>query len=249
MPTRTWEPLPPCSDCMEIVEQLNRRMPQLYQSMGAETVIGASFYPDANPETTTVDGLVRTFSAIGTTWNDIRTGPGTGADDTSVTLTPRIRCDTNVNKWDSCQRGVALFDLSDYGEEALVSAELILRGQGTPKKDDFGDNALVLISATLASDTALALGDFDNFGTTEYATRIPFAMWDIYGANSFHMNGDGMEFVTAALGGICRFGFKISDDFDNTEPTWGSADVAEVVIASSENTNYSGPKLVLRFRE
>ena len=249
MTTRTWEPLPPCSDCMDITEQLNRRMPQLYQSMSEDYGVVAST-PDQNPETTTVDGYAWTSTVAGTSWADIRTGVGTGADDTGVTIQTQIRCDGNVDKWDLCKRAIMGFDLSAIPSSAtIMSVSLELSGKATAPVDDFGAAALVLLQATVLSDTAVTLNDFDLFGSTELAQRITAKVWRGLGGNTFYFNEDGIAFAQIYVGSPMFVGTKISYDFDDDEPAWVATDEARFDVASSEDTNYSPPTLVVMYRE
>jgi len=247
---RIWEPLLPCTDCGEIVKQLNRRMPQLYQSLATVQTRMISAIPDASPETTTVDGYASIFSAVGLSWSGIRTGSGNGADDTNPKLQVQIRCDGNVDKWDSFIRTITGFDLSALPTDAtVISVALELNGQATGATDDFGGGSLVLLEATLASNTAVAAGDYENLGTTELAARITFAMWRAYGANTFYLNEDGLTLVQEKVGGVLNLGLKIGRDFDNDEPTWVSGNKTLFAIAASDNLTYRAPTLIVTYQE
>ena len=250
MATEIWEPLPPCSDCTEIVAQLNRRMPQIFQAQAEKVIYTQELHPDPHPETTTVDGHCVTTNLGGSDWGDLHNGAGSAASDEAVTITPQIRCDAIVDKWDSVKRGIATFDLSTIPDLAtIVSVEFKFYQNDTTPDDFFGGTSLVIVSATTASDTAIAASDFTGFGTTELAERIPFTTIGIVGANSVPLNKDGVDFVKSHLGGIVKLGLYISYDFDDDEPPWTNGVEASLDIASSENTNYQPPTLVVKYSE
>ncbi|MCK5316330.1 MAG: hypothetical protein KAJ55_00370 [Anaerolineales bacterium] len=224
--------------------------PKLAQDLGVgREITTVSFYPDRHPETTTVDGQVSTTTASGTSWGDIRTGPGTAGSDTGTTFQVVIRCDGNVDKWDVCRRGVATFDLTDYADREVESGEVRLWGDGSAAIDDFGGNGLVLLQSTLVTPTEIVAADFDNFGLTELGTRVLFKDWDLNNGGTFYFNTVGLEYIHLFLGQVVRYGFKIIDDYDDNEPPWVSGDEARVTVSSSEHTSRTGPELILRFRE
>ena len=247
---RTWEPLLPCSDCGEMVKQLNRRMPQIFQSLAVVTTRVISATPDASPETTTVDGYASTWTNTGTSWGDIRTGAGNQAVDNATVLFVEIKCDDAVDKWGNCARTITGFDLSDIPSDATItSVELELNARVTAANDDFTEGALVLIEATLASNTAVAAGDFDNFGTVELATRILTTTWRERGQNVFYLNESGLELVQSKVGGVLNLGFKIGRDFDNDEPTWASGGKQNFTFNASEGTSYKPATLIVTYQE
>jgi len=205
--------------------------------------------PDPHPETTTVDGYAYTFANLGTSWNDIRTGVGNGASDNAITLETQIRCDGNVDKWDYCKRSIMGFDLSAIPSGATVmSASLELSGKATAVIDDWGAASLVLTQATVLSNTAVTLNDFDLFGNTELAQRITAKVWRGLGGNTFYFNENGIKFVQIYAGSPMFVGTRISYDFDNDKPAWSAGDQARFDIASSEDTAYSPPTLVVLYK-
>lgn len=203
-------------------------------------------YPDPDPETTTVDGPVyQEYSAAsGQSWATIRGAAGSGASDNGVTMSISISGDSVLNQWVLLRRGIALFDTSSLGDTDTISAA-VLSFKSYGKSDPLGSTPdATIVSSAPASDTALAAGDYDSLGTTEFASRITYASWSGSGYNDFTLNASGISAISKT--GVSKFGLiNGNHDLDNSSPTWAwnSSDLDIYSVDHSGTTN--GPKLVV----
>lgn len=172
--------------------------------------------PDADPETSSVDGLVY-HSSTNDTFSNLRSGSGTNADDSDTgSQYIGIAAGASDGEWDALWRSIFGFDTSDLTSDARInSATLTLE---TSLVDTGGlsasDAKMCLVSANPASDTALVAGDYDSLGTTELATRIEATG----GEDTFTLNQDGLDYINKT--GTTHFGLRIGFDLDNNEPSW-----------------------------
>lgn len=203
-------------------------------------------YPDANPETTSVDGRTARSSA-NSTWASIQSGTGTGADDTTdpITICSYTSDAATLGKWTALTRGVFLFDTSSIPDTDTISSATV-SFFGTAKDDSAGpgDNVNVY-SSSLASNTAVASGDHVNFGTTAFATSILVSDWSTTAYNDFTINGTGIAAIDKT--GITKFGLRLGNDVTNTDPGSPGLDLDERVacnMAEQAGTT-KDPKLVV----
>lgn len=102
-----------------------------------------------------------------------------------------------------------------------------------------------IVAATPASDSSLVTGDYDNFGTTRYATDLTLAGMTTGQYNDWTLNATGLAAISKTATRT-KFGIRIDDDIDNTAPTWASDKFAQ---CSASSANAAGttedPKLVV----
>jgi len=205
-------------------------------------------YPDADPETTTVDG--RTWEGTNAEWATIITAAGDGAtDNEEVNQLVYMGCAVTSQVWDQITRSIFLFDVSSMAGGNTDSATLTLTSGASSDTGSWAE-AVGLVSSAPASNTTLAAGDYDSLGTTRYATDIS---WTANSTNEFTFNATGKSFIdTAADGdGILKLGVKLEDDIDASAPTWQSGEKYlqyQVYFAETANTT-SDPKLVVEYSE
>lgn len=150
-------------------------MPYLeWQGVSVAALTTTTFYPDPNPETTTVDGFAAR-DGIDETFATIRAGAGTASNDTAGTqLDVLLSESTTASQYDILRRAFLLFDTSSIGGDTIDSgtcgtyASLI--------QDSIGEAcAMSLVTTTPASNTAIANSDYGNVGDTKQATDYTFA--------------------------------------------------------------------------
>ena len=208
-------------------------------------------YPDAYPEVITMDGYVRRHE-VDETWATIRGHSeatqvsNSGTDWQFID----IQASTTANQWKVLGRAMFLFDTSAIGSgSTVISAILSLFGHTTTtKQDDLVVTPNIdIVTATPASDTALALGDFDQVGSTsQTGAAKTYASWTAaYNAFTFDATGRGNVSTT----GISRFATRNKNyDTDNVMPTWSSdarSYLAGYLADQIGETN--DPKLVVEF--
>lgn len=186
------------------------------------------FSPDANPETTTVDGAI-TNANLNETYSTKRdAADGTsafpsGVDDTgSGEVVAIFAHGTNANRWNRLNRSFYLFDTSSLDDNANISSA-ILKVWFVSKADDF-TSSLSVVTTTPASNTDIATADYDQFGTTKQAADTALSAISTGAYTSISLNGTGIGNISKT--GITKFGLRLTSDTDNSEPTWGASQQA-----------------------
>jgi hypothetical protein len=215
-----------------------------------------SFYPDAHPESTSVDGTVyrQEPQPSGAAWSSIRSGAGEFATDSGVTYTTGIlSADDTGSGWEIIYRAAMLFDTSALGATATISSAT-WQFVSTSKTNNLTDAQSVrVVSVDPSSNTGLVTGDYAvaNWGTTGYTADFTIAgvTSDSSTYNSYALNSDGLAAIEKT--GITKFGIRIVSEVTNSEPAHSGLTnkYARVVFASAEE-NLSGdkrPKLVVTY--
>ncbi len=218
-------------------------MPIVLESVGNTT---STFYPDADPETTSVDGRTGRDVDPGVDWSVLRSGAGVFNSDTAATLVASLGTLSTTNKWATMQVAMALFDTSAIADTDTIDSG-ILSFFGSSKVDNFAQSVVVTLSNP-ASNTAIVNADYDDHVTDMTpeisASRITVADWSTTAYNDFALDADGTGNVSKTA--ITKFGYLFSGDFDNVEPTWvssvgGNAQSHSADVAGTTND----PKLVV----
>lgn len=170
-------------------------------------------YPDANPETTTVDGYAAR-TPVDEAWATIRAGAGNSSSDSANDLYVLAEATNgHTNFWRQLFRGFALFDTSSIPDDATLTP-----GASTINPTvnaTFSSDNMRLVTTTPASNTALVNADYAQQGTVAQCTD-----WNgAGGARALNTTGDS----NISLTGITKFGFRLAGDADNSAPTWVTA--------------------------
>lgn len=210
--------------------------------------IGAeqTFYPDADPETSSVDGFARHYIPAGDTWATIRNAAGDLADDTADdAYASYIYSDDETDKWRCIARGIFLFDTSGLPDDATITAAT-LSLRGSYKQDALGINPEVNIySSAPASNTALVAGDYDCGGSTPYCdTDLTYASWSTAGYNDFALNATGLAAILKT--GVSKFGGReVTYDVGASDPAWSSVKETFIRFWSADKGAGYKPKLLV----
>jgi len=190
--------------------------------------------PDANPESTSVDGRV-IHQNDNQAFATIRDGVGTAALDTGTTESAcRLVNGTDPNTFKAIYKGIWVFDINALPASPVIKhAKFILIGSGSADTIGLSDETINVYSAAPASNTALAAGDFDSLGTTAYSTSKTRAQWANTvedGYNDFVMNSTGLAaIVTADAGdGIVKLGTREAT-YDVANVAWDASGGAGLV--------------------
>jgi len=209
-----------------------------------------TFYPDANPETTSVDGYVSQSygSGPGNTWANAIAGAGTGCDDSSVDATQYIYAASTTGRWCELWRLIFLFDTHGLGSGTAVSAAT-LSLRGADKADTLGITPNINVySSAPASNTALANGDFDSLGSTAFCdTPITYANWRTDATfNNFALNATGIVAINTT--GITKLGTRNANyDVAASPPVWKKDAFAYLDVWSADMGTGYKPKLVVTY--
>ena len=214
----------------------------------------ATYYPDADPESTTVDGQGAPYSAGGSDWGTLRSAAGAAALLSSTGTTAvlgGIYTHSTTDKFVAIYRSAILFDISGLVSGATISGN-VLSFYGSSKNSDAGTPTLGIVSSSPASNTALAATDFNiaNMGTTEYVTRATYAGWSTSGYNDLTLNSSGNTFVNSAQSGdgIVKFGGRTAWDIDNSAPSWvGNKGATMQAYMADETGTSKDPKLTVTY--
>ena len=209
----------------------------------------ATFNPDANPETTSVDGRVW-VGGQNAVWGTVRGTAGNNSSDSEASQSFVYSDSTTTsNQFATIIRGVFLFDTSSLDDNANISsATFSLYGTSKSNSLSFSDAhaSIALVSSAPASNTALANADFNiaNFGSTRFATDFSYTSFSTTGYNDMTLNASGVANISKT--GVSKFGTMFACDLDNSAPNWVSG------VATNINCNYADngsnkPKLVVTY--
>lgn len=206
-------------------------------TVGNSTLVA---YPDANPETTTFDGLYRIYIGIGFSWSTLMTGNGDGGtnDDVASGWAIGFR-QTNYGAgsqlWRHVMRTDTLFDTSSIPDtDTISSATLSLSGNGTSAWDmsdviTATQRTLEVVEHDTTSNTAITATDMpvSTFGATSWASFDPGSdgsSWNDAGYNDFTFNATGISNVSKT--GVTKLGILTGAELNNSEPGKSATDYA-----------------------
>ena len=221
----------------------NMSVKTILTAQGSNLLQSASSQPDANPESTSVDGLVYRSSG-GESWAAITSGAGTTADDSGATSYIGF-VTTGSNTWGFVFRGVLVFDTSSLPDTAvIVSANITLRG--TEKNDNFGSPKapnINIYTANTTSNTSLVAGDYNAIGATAFSSPISYADWSVVGNNTFALNTNGLSNIS--LAGVSKFGVRNANyDVAGADPGAVGEISKNAVLRWATADNVSSPPIL-----
>jgi hypothetical protein len=205
-------------------------------------------YPDANPETTTVDGYVGRIG-VNETFATIVAGAGTGGtDDAGTDVFCYLKASATTDQYDQLRRLFFLFDTSTIGAGSTISATTCsLWGIG--KDAGLGQTDLAIVSSNPAANTALADADFSTLGSTSFGS-VAFGSFTSNNTayTDIAMNASGLAAISQT--GITKYGARLDWDRSGTfGGVWGAGLTAyyQVDMADNASGTAKAPKLVVTF--
>lgn len=203
-----------------------------------------TYYPDTDPETSSVDGQVQ---RLGTnlTWADVHDGAGTQAYPSGQGMSAYMEAGTTANKWAGITRSIMLFDTSPIADNDVVSSATLSAKEVT-KNNQSWSTTFNIYSSTPASNTDLVTGDYSQVGTTAFSTAIPFASFSDNVFADWALNASGVAAVSTT--GDSKFSFREATyEVANSAPSWVSGGFERVVLYSTESSagTTDDPKLVV----
>lgn len=234
----------------DAIKQLTHTIVVKKERHGSERIVlgrvgntTSTFYPDASY----VDGFIENLQSSGVSWATLHDATaGTSASTQPAETTQvRIQSYSSSPNWRAIYRGFQQFNTSAIPDtDDISSATLSLYGFS---KSDTASFALAtnIYSSSPASLTAIVTGDFDQVGTTAFASDLPYASFNTANYNDFALNASGIANISKT--GASKFSWRAVKDADNTPPTHPGSQVScEFAIHGS---GYSGttrdPKLVV----
>ena len=201
----------------------------------------STFYPDASPETTSVDGYAGEAGAVYAT---VRNASGGASSDSATILAAQYALNAGTYVM---YRSAVLFDTSALPDgDTISSATLTI----TPDSIVDGNNdSISLVPSNPQSNTAVVNSDFDitRWTTTLQATSIDITSLSVGTGADFTLNATGISNISKTS--ITKFGLRLLADINDTTPTVNalvfprSADYAgttsdpKLVVVHSASTN------------
>ena len=220
----------------------DRWVPEL--SFGFDTL---TKYPDADPETNTVDGYCEQ-SGVDVSWATLTGGVGTYSLDTEAVGSIIKMTSSATSGFESLRRSIYLFNTSALTSGASISAA-VMSLYGSAKTDGFGCTPNIdIYTSAPASNTALAAGDYDSLGSTsQTGTPITYSGWSTAGYNDFTFDATGRGNISKT--DISKFGARNENrDVANSSPTWGSSLASGLSGYTADQTGTANdPKLVVTY--
>lgn len=200
----------------------------------------STFFPAAGQ-----DAAMR-HEAIGSSWSTLTGGAGTDVFNGTLTLfVSGHSSNVSSNLWNQISRSVITFPTAALPDTASIdSATLSLYGDN--KYDEVGSEPSVQIySSAPASETSVAVGDYDSLGSTAFSTAIGYSSWSTTAYNDFSLNTSGK----ANISKTAASSFGAADptyDRAGSPPTWSSNKNTMLFAKSADNSGTSNdPKLVV----
>lgn len=217
-------------------------------SLPAQAYI-ATFYPDANPESTSMDGYADwdNISASWTTVHDAVTGTGANSSDISGIKAVIISAGT-TNNFYTLRRGFILFDTSSLPDNAIITAAtLSIYGSYKINTWTTFTPAVNIYSSNPASNTDLTPADYDQVGTTAFCdTNIIFADWSLTRYNDFEFNAEGLAAISNT--DISKFSLReATKDVPDIQPSWQSWKEVKFEGYTAEQGDGYKPRLVVTY--
>jgi len=202
----------------------------------------STFYPDADPESTSVDGSVQNSGKAN--WaaaHDAATG-----DTATPSATVQTVGSIGPASASGCFRNFLLFDTSSIPDaDSVVSATLSVYNQATNNIDNDGDDFIAVITTTPASNTDLVVGDFDKVGTTEQ--HDAGQRKDLTGLGTgfldWVLNATGRGNISKT--GVSKFGLREGHDILDTGPIVGTGTSGIDIRLADQSGTSNDPKLVV----
>ena len=197
-------------------------------------------YPDAGTGGTTVDGQLYR-AGLNETWADKRDNAGSVAQPVGTFSYFKLNAGSVTDRWNYIFRQIYLFDTSAIDTDIKDSATMSL--YISVIIDNF-NQSISLCGSTPASNSTLEPSDYQQLGTTRYATDLDVTNLTDYVYNAWTLNATGLTNIDGS--GITKLGSRYSGDIDNSMPTWASSVNAQVAHRLADYTGtVNDPKLVV----
>lgn len=172
-----------------------------------------TYYPDADPETTTVDGYTGRVS-VNEAWSTFWQAAGNTANDSSSAQEQLMALsDSTGTNWKHIIRSIFLFDTSGIGDTDLVSAATLSCWVADHGTTVVGDLDVSVVSSNPASNTAITSSDHTSCGTTKYATDVAISSMSNGAYKDWTLNSTGRSAVSTT--GVTKLAIRWAKDIDS----------------------------------
>ena len=236
-------------DPIEAIRQVIAHNATLVGKDNGKIVIGkvgnttSTFYPDADPESTSVDGQA-SFDNSTTAWSTIQSAADSAlASDTGGQANHVYVGQETSNRW-WLYRSFYLFDTSALGDtDTIDSASFNLYVTSTTNFDTGTAKYISLVSSSPASDTAITTADYDQVGTTKLATDINTVDITLNEYKPWILNATGITNISKT--DVSKFALRHGQDLNNEQPSVGGDNGINGARFQDYDGTTSGPKLVV----
>jgi len=219
---------------------------------GWPVVIGDTLtvYPDANPETDTVDGRTTRYIPGSTNWDGLHDLDGTHVSDSNTSDYLGLGKGAGTTNYLQLSRMVMLFDTSALPDDCVITGAT-LSGYVTSVVAELSYDAYYNVyESNPASNTSLAASDYNlaRWGDTPLSTAIISDDLTTSTYNDWTLNDDGLAIISKT--GITKLGFRLVDDATDTDPSIGAVGGAEYIYfyMAEQGAGYK-PKLYIVYTE
>lgn len=206
----------------------------------------STFYPDPNPETTTVDGFTGRINNS-ESWSSIHdsTGQTAGAASSVGSIAGYRRSTSSSSLWRNNFRSFYLFDTSSITDTDTVDSATMELYITAHREQIEGSIDFYVVDMNPDSNTTLANADYLNYGTTKQSSLLEGSTFTTNAYNAWTLNATGEASIS--LTGVTKFGLMADKDITDTEPSGGSVGDGEDCTGNfAEETGTSkDPKLVV----
>ena len=196
-----------------------------------------TFYPQVDPETTSVDG--RVLNEEGAVYATVQgAAAGTAAPSAEAGEVYALQNTKTPGLVFTVGRAFTLFDTSSLNNGDTVSAATYSIWFVTINNAD--TDSVSVITTSPASNTNLVTDDFDQAGTTKQATDVALSAITGNQYTDIALNSTGLTNVS--LTGISKFGMRTAKDIAATQPT-GVNNISQMFADTAGTAN--DPKLAV----
>jgi len=196
--------------------------------------------PDADPESTSVDGDAE-HAGTNLTWTTLRGGAGTGVgsvDSNATHQAPYVQASGVTDRWSRGRRLFTLFDTSSIPAGATITSatlELYVTSKAGAAVSH------VVIATSPASNTAIVAGDYDGVTLTAISDTIASSAITTTAYNTWTLS----DLTKITKGGITKIGLALLEDVNDSAPSWSSGQETYIVVQSADGAN--APKLTVDY--
>jgi len=214
----------------------------------------STFYPSAG-SVAPADGAVE-YASNSVSWSSAQTAAaGTSANTTDTVFgATDLGAMIGVNKWGSgwmIGRSIANYDTSAIGDsDTISSATVSFYHHGKTNNVNTGTDTLIITTATPASTSTIATGDYDQIGDIDtpsdgaLATAVDLSAITTSAYNDYALNSTGRNYISKTA--VTAIGIRIGDDQSTAPSGWSDG---QSNLINTRAADYAGttndPKLVV----
>lgn len=202
-----------------------------------------TFYPDPNPESTSVDGKI--FKS-GTTYSTVRSATNAESVSDSVTYDTVVQNSLSGGTY-YLVRSAYLFDTSSIPDSDTINSATFSAWY----VDGFNNgntDSVDLVSISPASNTALAVADYSTVGSTSFGS---IALSTISAGAYYNISLNASGIATISKTGVTKLATRNKSDTDNSTPTLlnqfngryadytGTSNDPKLAVTYSSSTTYN----------